>query len=489
MKNFFYVFNNIFRISKIKKAKNKKIKIFISVILSNTIVFADLLIIYFFTSFFEIVDVPNILGINKLLENKFLLPIIIFLRFLIIYLETMNIHTLRLNIEENIRTSLLREVFTRGNFSVADSYFYLNTLSSHVAQFYQNLAMLISSIVKVVSFSIFLIFTKSFIFYYLLFGIVLLYLPTKFFTLLNRNYSHKSYEYGISISKDLERVLDNLYLIKILKKYKDEINKFINNLKGYYDAQINNQRFGTLNSIFPSFITLLLLSFGLLFSNLNSLISLDTIAILIRLFQSIGEMNKFLSMSSSTYVHLEKLEEIEKNKAQVFAENFIVNETNNAREIVTFKNVSFKYLNSENYLFKNLNLNFERGCHTIITGPNGVGKSTLLGLVSRVFYPQKGEVITNSNKIGYVSAYPMIIRGSIEDNLLYGNQSVDIDRKQIVSLIEKFKLFDSIDYKILKKEVSNKSLSSGQIQKLSFIRTLLGNTELLLLGRINSKSR
>ena len=56
----------------------------------------------------------------------------------------------------------------------------------------------------------------------------------------------------------------------------------------------------------------------------------------------------------------------------------------------------------------------------------------------------------------------MIIRGSIEDNLLYGNQSVDIDRKQIVSLIEKFKLFDSIDYKILKKEVSNKSLSSGK---------------------------
>ena len=174
--------------------------------------------------------------------------------------------------------------------------------------------MLISSIVKVVSFSIFLIFTKSFIFYYLLFGIVLLYLPTKFFTFLNRNYSHKSYEYGISISKDLERVLDNLYLIKILKKYKDEINNFINNLKGYYDAQINNQRFGTLNSIFPSFITLLLLSFGLLFSNLNSLISLDTIAILIRLFQSIGEMNKFLSMSYSTYVHLEKLEKLKRTR-------------------------------------------------------------------------------------------------------------------------------------------------------------------------------
>ena len=45
--------SDILRISKLIPVKNKKLRIFYSVILSNLVVFFDFIIIYFFTSFFE----------------------------------------------------------------------------------------------------------------------------------------------------------------------------------------------------------------------------------------------------------------------------------------------------------------------------------------------------------------------------------------------------------------------------------------------------
>ena len=115
----------------------------------------------------------------------------------------------------------MKEVFLRGNLSIAVSYFYLNTLSSQVATFYQTLSLIISSLIKVVAFSLFLIITNKEVLVYFVIGFVILSLPTRYFTSLNRKYSHNAYTYGQSISSDLERVIDNLYLIKILKKYKD----------------------------------------------------------------------------------------------------------------------------------------------------------------------------------------------------------------------------------------------------------------------------
>ena len=59
--------SDIFRISKLIPVKNKKLRILYSVILSNLVVFFDLIIIYFFTSFFEAITVPSILNLDNLI--------------------------------------------------------------------------------------------------------------------------------------------------------------------------------------------------------------------------------------------------------------------------------------------------------------------------------------------------------------------------------------------------------------------------------------
>ena len=480
-KNLKLATRNIYEISRLLKIKNKKLKITYSIGLSNAVVLFDLLIIYLLTSFFQPVELPLFLGNYDIEDFRISLPIFVLLRFLVIYLDTMNIHRLRLNIEESLRENFLNEIFTRGNYSISDSYFFINTLCVHVSTFYQNFTILLTSIVKIILFSLFLLFTESNVFLYFIVGFLLLSIPSRYFTKLNRKYSHISYESSIDISENVERVIDNLYLIKILNKFTDEKELFKNNLNNYYDAQINNQKYGTLNSLFPTFITMIILSILMLFFPISSIVTLEFIAIILRLFQSLGEFNRVLSMSISTYVHLENLLKIEENKETIYSSNFQIEDSIKERKnAVEIKNVNFKYLNSDNFIFKDLNIEIKKNKHTIITGPNGVGKSTFLGLVSGVFYPVEGEVNLFTNKVSYVSAYPMIIKGTLKENILYGAEKNKASDKEIKNLISKFELFknnnNNLDIK-----VSNRTLSSGQMQKLSFIRALLSNPELLLL--------
>ena len=61
----------------------------------------------------------------------------------------------------------------------------------------------------------------------------------------------------------------------------------------------------------------------------------------------------------------------------------------------------------------------------------------------------------------------------------------EISDDSLNEMLIKFKLFDDDEYD-LNFEISNRTLSSGQMQKISFIRALLADTELLLLDESTS---
>ena len=138
----------------------------------------------------------------------------------------------------------------------------------------------------------------------------------------------------------------------------------------------------------------------------------------------------------------------------------------------------FSNIYQDNFILKDLNIEIKKNKHTIITGPNGVGKSTF-GVGFRCIL-SIGEVNLFTNKVSYVSAYPMIIKGTLKENILYGTEKNKASDKEIKNLISKFELFKNNNNN-LEIKVSNRTLSSGQMQKLSFIRALLSNPELLLL--------
>ena len=72
----------------------------------------------------------------------------------------------------------------------------------------------------------------------------------------------------------------------------------------------------------------------------------------------------------------------------------------------------------------------------------------------------------------------------LRENFLYGNKKLNL-MIEILQLMNEFELFNN-DEKNLDTVVDSKSLSSGQMQKISFIRSLLANAELLLLDESTS---
>tara|TARA_S200000501_G_scaffold376628_1_gene432135 strand:+ start:412 stop:2031 length:1620 start_codon:yes stop_codon:yes gene_type:complete len=482
MKNLKKIYADVIYVSKITGTNNKKLIIIVAVILSQLTAAADIALILFFSSLITGSFNDNNLFtpiVELVLNFKIILPAIVILRFLFIYLQSITLKNLELNIQENLKVYLLTEVFEKRNYSVADAYFFINVLAGHVSFFYSNLASFLNSTLQIVAYTIYLVIADSRTIITFFVGALIIFFPTKFLIKKAREFMHNSYVYSQQTNFEIQRIVENMFLIKILKKDDDEISKFRKTVQNYSKNELNNHKYGAINSFLPSFITMFVFSVLLIFSNLSKNITLDFIGVTLRLFQSIGTFNGSMNKIINSHVHIEKFYELDTNKLLIDKANFksIEDESTN---VIELSGVSFKYFNSDEYIFKDLNIKIPRNTHTILTGPNGSGKSTLLGLMSGVLYSEKGIIKTHKKNFGYIGATPLIFTGTLRENILYGNKK-KIRDEEIITFMKEFELFNeenrySLDYK-----VDNKSLSSGQMQKISFIRALLSDVEILLL--------
>ena len=486
MKNKFDKFvREVRHISTVTNVGKKKIRIFLSAVLANLTVFLDILIILIFSSFFSDLTYQNIL-LNTLLENKSLLPLLVLLRFLCIYLEKINIYDLQLKISENLKEHLLERIYAKGNVSIADSNFYISILTNHVSYFYTALSTLLSSLLQLVAYLGFLVLTApETISVFFLSGLVLAY-PTYYFLKLGRRSMDMSYRYAQKLNQDTERVVENLFLIKILNTKDNEFKNFIKNLKSFTTEQMKNYKYGTLNSLTPNFIVLFSFSILLTVLNLIKTLTLEFIGVSLRLVQTIGVVNQNLNMLINSQVHLEKLTLVEESQNEY--SSFIYTKENNDYKdhaSVSVNNMSFKYFLSDHYIFKNLSFEIPSSEHVVITGPNGSGKSTLLGIIAGALKPESGTALVKSKNIGYIGVTPFIVPGSLRENLMYGNL-ISKEDDEIFQLVKQFQLFQNNDINYLDMEINRKSLSSGQLQKVSFIRALLSDVDMLLLDESTS---
>ena len=126
MKNFKIQINNILYISKITNVSHKKLRIIVSVVLSNLSVVADILVIIVFSSLISNKISTENLIVEYLVANKKLLPLIVILRFLFMYIEKMNLQSLQLSVRENLRIYLLEEVYKKVMLSLMQLFILMN---------------------------------------------------------------------------------------------------------------------------------------------------------------------------------------------------------------------------------------------------------------------------------------------------------------------------------------------------------------------------
>lgn len=477
----------ILYISKLTNVKNKKARILLSVFLANASVLLDILIIVTFASILNNkVSYENKFVVEVLefiISTKTILPVLVFLRFLFLFLEKLNIEKLSLDVLVNLKSYLMKETFLKGNLSTSDAYFFINQVAGHVSFFYRSFATFVNSLTQIIGYSLFLLFSEANVFIIFIFGGLILALPTKYFLKKGKHYQHIVFNASRSVDGMIQRILDNSFLIKILKTIEYEKNEFRNKLKDYSNNQVNNVIFGSINSIVPTFTTLFILSVLFTYTSFVKIITFEFIGVLLRLFQSLSGLNNGLNLVVNSSVHVEELYKLDTDSPNLNLDSFVSNK--NLEPSVKFSNVSFRYFNSEDYIFTDLNLEIPNNKHTIITGPNGSGKSTLLGLISGLYIPTSGLVEIKTNKLGYVGVTPLIIDSTIKENLLYGNNK-NVSDEKIVDLLKRFNFYTENKKIDLSKKISNKTLSSGQMQKVSFIRSLLSEVEILLLDEATS---
>ena len=197
-----------------------------------------------------------------------------------------------------------------------------------------------------------------------------------------------------------------------------------------------------------------------------------------------------------------KLEKLQKDKIDVIKEQKHVKISMNIEEKssaipIKAKNLYFKY--DKNYIIHNLSFEIERGEKFLIVGKNGVGKSTLIKLLLRLYDPTDGYIKVNGidlreydtkeyrKYIGTVFQDSNIYAFSIKDNLDIYKDHIDDDISSVVEQVQLTQQLQNHESELTKEFSDNGIvLSVGEIQKLAIARILEGKFGLLLFDEPSS---
>ncbi|MFC1771204.1 ABC transporter ATP-binding protein [Candidatus Margulisiibacteriota bacterium] len=166
---------------------------------------------------------------------------------------------------------------------------------------------------------------------------------------------------------------------------------------------------------------------------------------------------------------------------------------------IKLSSVSFQY-DDDNTLLNNLDLTFKPGSINAILGKNGVGKTTIVNLILGFIYPDKGKLFADNisydeldmeqlrKQIGVVPQDPVIISGTVLENLIYGMP--DLNLEEVICVCKQTKAYDFIQ-KLpsgfqTQIEQDGSMLSGGQKQLISITRALLRKPKLLILDELSN---
>jgi len=305
------------------------------------------------------------------------------------------------------------------------------------------------------------------------------------------------------------RIEDNLSGIRVVKSFaseREEMNKFQVENMNFINSRRNSYfymaKYHSGLGVFTSLITVAVIFFGALFISQASITTPDLIAFILYITNLIEPVKKLINFTeqfqegATGFERFMEILEIEPD----------VQEKPNALQLkevkgdISFKDVSFRYNDVNDYVLKNINLDVQAGEYIALVGSSGVGKTTICSLLPRFYDVTSGKILIDGHdvkdvqlsslrkNIGIVQQDVYLFAGTIMDNIRYGK--LDATDEEVIEAAKKANAHDFI------MELSDGyntdcgqrgvKLSGGQKQRLSIARVFLKNPPILIFDEATS---
>lgn len=209
-------------------------------------------------------------------------------------------------------------------------------------------------------------------------------------------------------------------------------------------------------------------------------------------------IGRVISQMSMATVAVERLSKILDAETEDYTE--VTNDITHFKGDITFKNVWFKYPETEEWTLQDVSFNVTAGDTVALIGPTGAGKSTIIALLTRFYEPTKGHIYIDGKdikeyskvflrkRIGTVLQKAFLFSTTIKNNIAYTQPTAKDDLIKEAALASDIHHIMHVfphgyDTIVGEKGVT---LSGGQKQRVALARTLLETPDILVLDDATS---
>jgi subfamily B ATP-binding cassette protein MsbA len=309
------------------------------------------------------------------------------------------------------------------------------------------------------------------------------------------------------ITSILQETISGVKIVKAFGMEHFENRRFMDETKSYFKLVLKIVRIRNLSSPITEILSVIIGAVIIYYGGILVLVdrtlnASEFLGFLFAIFQmmppikELGSVNNRIQEASAAADRIFEITDIEPHIKNI--PNAI--QLKDFKNELEFKNVSFKYEDSDVKVLDNLNFSVKRGEIIALVGPSGGGKSTLADLIPRFYDPTEGQIVIDGNnikdvtieslrsKMGIVTQETFLFNTNIAENIAYGLTDYPIEK-----IIEAAKTANAHNFiKEMHKGYNTiigergVKLSGGQRQRLTIARALLKNPEIMIFDEATS---